>query len=221
MKEGILSFLEKDLPILWVKTYDFDEIEEAVKEGVGKYENKKFYIYENGKTVNVDTSEEVFRLNSLYKTIDEFFPSGMRKSKTIFFVRGIGEEILEDKNLEYLIEILKIKVENPKYNFIVIISSSKDLPQLLKENKYNIAVLDKEEEEVELALQKYIYLLAKENKTDLTPEKAEQIMKMLDLRIEKEIKLKGKKVENKTEIIKTNETEDGLLKKTCFMDKTR
>ncbi len=213
MKEGILSFLEKDLPILWVKTYDFDEIEEAVKEGVGKYENKKFYIYENGKTVNVDTSEEVFGLDSLYKTIDEFFPSGMRKSKTILFVKGIGEEILEDRNLEYLIEILKTKVENPKYNFIVIISSSKDLPQLLKENKYNIAVLDKEEEEVELALQKYIYLLAKENKTDLTPEKAEQIMKMLDLRIEKEIKLKGKKVENKTEIIKTNETEDGLLKK--------
>ena len=45
MKEGILSFLEKDLPILWVKTYDFDEIEEAVKEKNHGYLSLEYHCH--------------------------------------------------------------------------------------------------------------------------------------------------------------------------------
>lgn len=197
MKESIIKFFGEDKSVLWAKTHDFEEIESSVREGIEQYENKKFYIYEDGKTRDASTDEEVIGLDNAYKVIDEFFPKGMKKNKTVLLLKAVKEEILESKTLNYLIEILKAKSQNNSYNFIVIISTEKYLPKMLDEGEeYEeyLDFIDKEEEEVELSLQKYIYLLAKENKVVLTEEKAAHIMDSLNWRIKNEINLKGKDI---------------------------
>ena len=52
MKESISKFLNEGKALLWIKTNDFQEVERAIVENLNALENKKFYIYEKGKTFN-------------------------------------------------------------------------------------------------------------------------------------------------------------------------
>lgn len=48
-------------------------------------------------------------MNNLYNTLDELYPQGIRKI-TILLVKESFEEILEKQNIDYIKEIIEIKI---------------------------------------------------------------------------------------------------------------
>ena len=115
MKNRILEFLNKRGAVLWVKTYDYYEIEKIFFENNESLENKKVYVYDKES----DSPEPMMK--NLYITLDELYPQGIRKIPVILLIKDSIEEILENKNLEYIKEIAETKRDNPKYNLTIII----------------------------------------------------------------------------------------------------
>jgi len=67
MKESISKFMEEGKALLWIKTNDFQEVEKAITENLKTLENKKFYIYEKGKTINFLNDSVESGMDDLFK----------------------------------------------------------------------------------------------------------------------------------------------------------
>jgi len=74
MKESISKFLNEGKALLWIKTSDFEEVERAIIENLNTLENKKFYVYEKGKTFNFQNESIEDGMNDLFTTLDELYP---------------------------------------------------------------------------------------------------------------------------------------------------
>lgn len=149
MQESIFKFLESEKSLLWVKTYDYTEVENAISTGLEKLENKKFFVYEAGKTVNKFTGETL-ATEDLFNTLDELYPQGIRKVPIFLLIKDSLEEILKKSNLDYIKEILDTKKANPKYNFTLIIADVEEVPtQISKDAEFinkekNINIIENE-----------------------------------------------------------------------------
>ena len=185
MQESIFKFLESEKSLLWVKTYDYTEVENAISTGLERLENKKFFEYEAGKTVNKFTGETL-ATEDLFNTLDELYPQGIRKVPIFLLIKDSLEEILKKSNLDYIKEILDTKKANPKYNFTLIIADVEEVPTQIAEDT---EFMDKEVEDNEENIKRYILNIVKSEKLELTDkEELENIIKDLKKSITKRTK---------------------------------
>ena len=196
MKESISKFITEGKALLWIKTNDFQEVEKAMIESLNSLENKKFYIYEKGKTLNFLNDSIESGMDDLFNTLDELYPQGIRKIPVFLLIKGGIDEILKKNNLDYFREIFETKKETPRYNFTVVIADNEDVPPQLE----NIVdFIDKQITDNEGAIKKYILDLAKFEKLELDENNIEKIIKELKGTIKKYSGKKASNVESKFE----------------------
>ena len=193
MKESISKFLNEGKALLWIKTSDFEEVERAIIENLNTLENKKFYVYEKGKTFNFQNESMEEGMNDLFTTLDELYPQGIRKIPVFLLIKGGIEEILKKNNLDYIKEIVETKKETPRYNFTVIMADEENVPPQLEDMA---DFVDKQITDNEGAIKKYILDLAKFEKLELEEENIEKILKSFKNTIKR---YSGKKSESKYE----------------------
>ena len=193
MKENISKFITEGKALLWIKTNDFQEVERAMIESLNSLENKKFYIYEKGKTINFLNDSIESGMDDLFNTLDELYPQGIRKIPVFLLIKGGIDEILKKNNLDYFREIFETKKETPRYNFSVIIADNEDVPPQLEGI---VDFVDKQIVDNEGAIKKYILDLAKFEKLELEEENIEKILKSFKDIIKR---YSGKKSESKYE----------------------
>ena len=196
MKESISKFITEGKVLLWIKTNDFQEVERAMIESLNLLENKKFYIYEKGKTFNFQNESIEDGMDNLFNTLDELYPQGIRKIPVFLLIKGGIDEILKKNNLDYFREIFETKKETPRYNFTVIIADNENVPPQLKDKA---DFIDKQITDNEGAIKKYILDLAKFEKLELDENNIEKIIKELKGTIKKYSGKKGSNVESKFE----------------------
>ena len=196
MKESISKFIIEGKALLWIKTNDFQEVERAMIESLNSLENKKFYIYEKGKTINFLNDSIESGMDDLFNTLDELYPQGIRKIPVFLLIKGGIDEILKKNNLDYFREIFETKKETPRYNFTVIIADNEDVPPQL-EDKADF--IDKQITDNEGAIKKYILDLAKFQKIELGEEDLKKIIKELKGTIRKYSAKKASNIESKFE----------------------
>ena len=196
MKESISKFITEGKALLWIKTNDFQEVERAMIESLNSLENKKFYIYEKGKTVNFLNDSIESGMDDLFNTLDELYPQGIRKIPVFLLIKGGIDEILKKNNLDYFREIVDTKKEAPRYNFTVVIADNEDVPPQLEDM---VDFIDKQITDNEGAIKKYILDLAKFEKLELDENNIEKIIKELKGTIKKYSGKKASNVESKFE----------------------
>ena len=196
MKESISKFLNEGKALLWIKTSDFEEVERTIIENLNALENKKFYIYEKGKTFNFQNESIEDGMNDLFTTLDELYPQGIRKIPVFLLIKGGIEEILKKNNLDYIKEIVETKKETPRYNFTVIIADEENVPPQLEDMA---DFIDKQITDNEGAIKKYILDLAKFEKLELDENNIEKIIKELKVIIKKYSGRKANNTESKFE----------------------
>ena len=196
MKESISKFIAEGKALLWIKTNDFQEVERAMIESLNSLENKKFYIYEKGKTVNFLNDSIESGMDDLFNTLDELYPQGIRKIPVFLLIKGGIDEILKKNNLDYFREIFETKKEAPRYNFTVVIADNEDVPPQLEGI---VDFIDKQITDNEGAIKKYILDLAKFEKLELDENNIEKIIKELKGTIKKYSGKKATNVESKFE----------------------
>ena len=196
MKESISKFITEGKALLWIKTNDFQEVERAMIESLNSLENKKFYIYEKGKTINFLNDSIESGMDDLYNTLDELYPQGIRKIPVFLLIKGGIDEILKKNNLDYFREIVETKKEAPRYNFTVVIADNEDAPPQLEDM---VDFIDKQITDNEGAIKKYILDLAKFEKLELDENNIEKIIKELKGTIKKYSGKKASNVESKFE----------------------
>ena len=194
MKNDILKFLEKREAILWIKTNNHQKIEKIIFENIKSFGTNKIYIYENGITLNQEYNSFEPMMKNLYSTFDSLYPEGIRKEPVILLIKDSTEEVLENKNLNYIKEIVETKKENPKYNLTIIIISNKDLP--LQLNNLSIYIEGKEIYN-EKDIKKSIQTLANSRNIQLNREEIEEVIESFRNNIRKIITLKKKIMEKK------------------------
>ena len=196
MKESISKFLNEGKALLWIKTNDFQEVERAIIENLNALENKKFYVYEKGKTFNFQNESMEDGMDNLFTTLDELYPQGIRKIPVFLLIKGGIEEILKKNNLDYFREIVETKKETPRYNFTVIIADEENVPPQLEDMA---DFVDKQITDNEGAIKRYILDLAKFEKLELDENNIEKIIKELKGTIKKYSGKKASNVESKFE----------------------
>ena len=196
MKESISKFITEGKALLWIKTNDFQEVERAMIESLNSLENKKFYIYEKGKTINFLNDSIESGMDDLFNTLDELYPQGIRKVPVFLLIKGGIDEILKKNNLDYFREIFETKKETPRYNFTVVIADNEDVPPQLEGI---VDFIDKQITDNEGAIKKYILDLAKFEKLELDENNIEKIIKELKGTIKKYSGKKATNVESKFE----------------------
>ena len=196
MKESISKFITEGKALLWIKTNDFQEVERAMIESLNSLENRKFYIYEKGKTVNFLNDSIESGMDDLFNTLDELYPQGIRKIPVFLLIKGGIDEILKKNNLDYFREIFETKKETPRYNFTVVIADNEDVPPQLEDM---VDFIDKQITDNEGAIKKYILDLAKFEKLELDENNIEKIIKELKGTIKKYSGKKASNVESKFE----------------------
>ena len=203
MKNNILKFLEKREAILWINTNNHQEIQKIVVENIKSFGINKVYIYENGITLNQEYNSFEPTMKNLYSTLDSLYPEGIRKEPIILLIKESIEEIVENKNLNYIKEIIETKKENPKYNLTIIIMSNKTLPSQL--NNLSIYIEEKEINNKK-DIKKCIQILANSRNIQLSMEKIEEVTELFRDNIRKIITLKkknnGEKVFEETVLVK-------------------
>ena len=203
MKNNILKFLEKREAILWINTNNHQEIQKIVVENIKSFGINKVYIYENGITLNQEYNSFEPTMKNLYSTLDSLYPEGIRKEPIILLIKESIEEILENKNLNYIKEIIETKKENPKYNLTIIIMSNKTLPLQLD----NLSIYIEEKEiNNKKDIKKCIQILANSRNIQLSMEEIEEVTELFRDNIRKIITLKkknnGEKVFEETVLVK-------------------
>ena len=203
MKNNILKFLEKREAILWINTNNYQEIEKIIFENIKSFGINKVYTYENGLTLNQEHNSFEPTMKNLYTTLDSLYPEGIRKTPIILLIKESIEEILENKNLNYIKEIIETKKENPKYNLTIIIMSNKTLPSQLD----NLSIYIEEKEiNNKKDIKKCIQILANSRNIQLSMEKIEEVTELFRDNIRKIITLKkknnGEKVFEETVLVK-------------------
>ena len=196
MKESISKFITEGKALLWIKTNDFQEVEKAITENLKTLENKKFYIYEKGKTINFLNDSIESGMDDLFNTLDELYPQGIRKIPVFLLIKGGIDEILKKNNLDYFREIFETKKETPRYNFTVVIADNEDVPPQLEGI---VDFIDKQITDNEGAIKRYILDLAKFEKLELDENNIEKIIKELKGTIKKYSGKKATNVESKFE----------------------
>ena len=196
MKESISKFLNEGKALLWIKTSDFGEVERAIIENTNALENKKFYVYEKGKTFNFQNESIEDGMNDLFTTLDELYPQGIRKIPVFLLIKGGIEEVLKKNNLDYIKEIVETKKETPRYNFTVIIADEENVPPQLEDMA---DFVDKQITDNEGAIKKYILDFAKFEKLELDENNIEKIIKELKVIIKKYSGRKANNTESKFE----------------------
>ena len=203
MKNNILKFLEKREAILRINTNNHQEIQKIVVENIKSFGINKVYIYENGVTLNQEYNSFEPTMKNLYSTLDSLYPEGIRKEPIILLIKESIEEILENKNLNYIKEIIETKKENPKYNLTIIIMSNKTLPWQL--NNLSIYIEEKEINNKK-DIKKCIQILANSRNIQLSMEEIEEVTELFRDNIRKIITLKkknnGEKVFEETVLVK-------------------
>ena len=203
MKNNILKFLEKREAILWINTNNYQEIEKIIFENIKSFGINKVYTYENGLTLNQEHNSFEPTMKNLYTTLDSLYPEGIRKKPIILLIKESIEEILENKNLNYIKEIIETKKENPKYNLTIIIMSNKTLPSQL--NNLSIYIEEKEINNKK-DIKKCIQILANSRNIQLSMEEIEEVTELFRDNIRKIITLKkknnGEKVFEETVLVK-------------------
>ena len=193
MEESILKFITEGKALLWIKTNDFQEVKRAMRESLNSLENKKFYIYEKGKTINFFNDSIESGMGNLFNTLDELYPQGIREIPVFLLIKGGIDEILKKNNLDYFREIVDTKKKAPRYNFSVVIVDNEDIPPQLEDMT---DFIDKKITDSEETIRKYILNLAKFENLELEAENIEKILKLLKESIKR---YSGKKSESKFE----------------------
>ena len=196
MKESISKFITEGKVLLWIKTNDFQEVERAMIESLNSLENKKFYIYEKGKTKNFLNDSIESGMDNLFNTLDELYPQGIRKIPVFLLIKGGIDEILMKNNLDYFREIVDTKKEAPRYNFTVVIADNENVPPQLEDMA---DFVDKQITNNEVAIKKYILDFVKFEKLELDENNIEKIIKELKGTIKKYSRKKASNVESKFE----------------------
>ena len=133
MEESISKFITEGKALLWIKTNDFQEVKRAMRESLNSLENKKFYIYEKGKTINFFNDSIESGMGNLFNTLDELYPQGISEIPVFLLIKGGIDEILKKNNLDYFREIVDTKKKAPSYNFSVVIVDNEDIPPQLED----------------------------------------------------------------------------------------
>ena len=211
MENNILNFLEKREAILWIKSNDCQAVTKIILENIKKIENKKVYIYENGITLNQNDNAFEVEMKNLYSTLDILYPEGIRKEPVVLLIRESIEEILQNKNLDYIKEIYQTKKENPKYNLTIIIIDKKGLPPELN----NSSIYIKEKIENKKNIEEYIQRLANSKNIQLNTDEIEEIMKLFKNNIKKVLAIKkknsGEKILEETVLVKGGKYKPSFL----------
>ena len=179
MKEKILNFLNEGKPLLWIKGQNFHEIENIIVEGLNAFENKRYYIYEKGTTINRQNNSVEVGMGNLFTTLDELYPQGIRKIPVFLLIKDSLAEIVDENNLEYIKEIVETKTANPKYNFtLIVVDQQNTVPEDLREIT-SLVDDDEQKRTAEMALKKAILDITKIEKIELDLDSIEKIVQSL------------------------------------------
>ena len=216
MKNNILKFLEKREAILWINTNNYQEIEKIIFENIKSFGINRVYIYENGITLNQEYNSFEPTMKNLYSTLDSLYPEGIRKTPIILLIKESIEEILENKNLNYIKEMIETKKENPKYNLTIIIMSNKILPLQLD----NLSIYIEEKEiNNKKDIKKCIQILANSRNIQLSMEEIEKVTELFRDNIRKIIT--SKKKNNKEKVFSESILVKGGKYKPSFIDEEK
>ena len=182
MKENISKFITEEKALLWIKTSNFQEVERVMIESLNSLENKKFYIYEKGKTINFLNGGIESGMDNLFNTLDELYPQGIKRVPIFLLVKDGIDEILRKENLDYFKEIVETKKETPRYNITIIIANKENVPPELEDM---VEFIDKEIIDNEVAIKNYILDLAEFEKLEINEVKLDKIVKLLKKDIHK------------------------------------
>ena len=164
MKEKILNFLNEGKPLLWIKGQNFHEIENIIVEGLNAFENKRYYIYEKGTTINRQNNSVEVGMGNLFTTL---------------LIKDSLAEIVDENNLEYIKEIVETKTANPKYNFtLIVVDQQNTVPEDLREIT-SLVDDDEQKRTAEMALKKAILDITKIEKIELDLDSIEKIVQSL------------------------------------------
>lgn len=176
MKEKIIKFLEEKEPILWIKPENFEEILNIVKNSLDTIEDKKVFIYEDKKLLDLIENKEVEGIDSLFLSLDEVYPQGIRKSPVYLIVKNSMGELTKKDNLDYIEEIIQNKLKNPTYNFTLIILENQEVPDKLEENTY---VINEQVVKNETYIREYVEYKLKEKRKTLDKADLQDFLEFL------------------------------------------
>lgn len=133
MKEKLKKFLDEKKEIIWLKTRNGNIIKEILNEYLSSFEEKKLYYYSEKQVTNLMTGKNEKIGSNLYEVLDNLYPLGIKKIPIYLLIEDSYNELVEDKNINYLKEIYDTRQDSSRFNFTVIIIDKESLIEELKE----------------------------------------------------------------------------------------
>ncbi|PID67179.1 MAG: hypothetical protein CR959_01530 [Fusobacteriales bacterium] len=186
MNEKIKKFIEKNNKILWIKSRKDELTKEMLKKEIENfYDESLIYSYSKEETINLTEMSKNEELNDLYTCIDTLYPLGIKKVPIFLIISASYEELKNEKNINYLKEIMETKIAMPNYKFSVIVIETEIIPEVMKEI---VDIIEDEENEKYIAMIiEYINKFSENKGIKLETENINEILKNFDELIDRNI----------------------------------
>ena len=195
MKDELKKFLDEKKEIIWLKTRNGKSVKEILKEYLSSFEEKKIYCYSEKQVINLITGKNEKIGSNLYEVLDNLYPLGIKKIPIYLLVEDSYNELVENRNINYLKEIYDMRQDSSRFNFTVIIIDKEPLIEELKSISITIEEKEKKKETPEDWIEEYIINYADDNNLKIKPENFEEIFELLKKGIKK-ISLKNETKED-------------------------
>lgn len=185
MKEKLKKFLDEKKEIIWLKTRNGNIIKEILNEYLSSFEEKKLYYYSEKQVTNLMTGKNEKIGSNLYEVLDNLYPLGIKKIPIYLLIEDSYNELVEDKNINYLKEIYDTRQDSSRFNFTVIIIDKESLIEELKEISGTIEEKEKAKTTPKDWIEEYIINYADDNNLKIKSENFEEIFELLKKGIKK------------------------------------
>lgn len=185
MKEELKKFLDEKKEIIWIKTRNGKLVKEILKEYLSFFEEKSAYCYSEKKVINLITEKDEKIGSSLYEVLDNLYPLGIKKIPIYLLIEDSYNELVVDKNINYLKEIYDTRQDSSRFNFTVIIVDKESLIEELKVISGTIEEKEKPKTTPKDWIEEYIINYADDNNLKIKSENFEEIFELLKKGIKK------------------------------------
>ena len=185
MKEELKKFLDEKKEIIWIKTRNGKLVKEILKEYLSFFEEKSAYCYSEKKVINLITEKDEKIGSSLYEVLDNLYPLGIKKIPIYLLIEDSYNELVVDKNINYLKEIYDTRQDSSRFNFTVIIVDKESLIEELKAISGTIEEKEKPKTTPKDWIEEYIINYADDNNLKIKSENFEEIFELLKKGIKK------------------------------------
>ena len=161
------------------------KVEKILKEYLSFFEEKSAYCYSEKKVINLITEKDEKIGSSLYEVLDNLYPLGIKKIPIYLLIEDSYNELVVDKNINYLKEIYDTRQDSSRFNFTVIIVDKESLIEELKVISGTIEEKEKPKTTPKDWIEEYIINYADDNNLKIKSENFEEIFELLKKGIKK------------------------------------